>query len=155
MGVVPDYISKNLDILFVGFNPSLKLGKNGHHYANPNNRFWKILYYSGLMPKQYKLEEDAGLLELEYGLTNIVARPTKAADEITKKEYEEGRSILKKKIEQYQPKIVCYVEKGVYQQFSKKRRRAGGPKSARCAGNDRFCRPFIKRPRPDEIRGNG
>ncbi|RBN38826.1 mismatch-specific DNA-glycosylase, partial [Priestia megaterium] len=53
-----------------------------------------------------------------YGLTNIVERPTKAADEITKEEYAEGREILKKKIATYTPKIVCFVGKGVYQQYS-------------------------------------
>ena len=36
-----DIISKDLNILFIGFNPSLVSGEVGHHYANKNNRFWK------------------------------------------------------------------------------------------------------------------
>ncbi|GAA0330573.1 G/U mismatch-specific DNA glycosylase [Bacillus carboniphilus] len=118
MNPIPDRIIEDLDILFVGFNPSLRSAETGHNFANPNNRFWKILFESGLTERKYKSEEDTSLLEMGYGFTNIVARPTKAADEITKEEYKEGREILKKKIEKYKPKIVCYVGKGVYQQYS-------------------------------------
>ncbi|MGE8205684.1 G/U mismatch-specific DNA glycosylase [Heyndrickxia sp. NPDC080065] len=121
MNPIPEHLQNNLDILFVGFNPSIRSGETGHHFANPNNRFWKILYESGLTPRKFHPEEDYKLLDIGYGLTNIVSRPTKAADEITKDEYQKGREILKKKIAKYQPKIVCYVGKGVYQEYSKKR----------------------------------
>ncbi|MCU9613555.1 mismatch-specific DNA-glycosylase [Caldibacillus lycopersici] len=117
---ISDHLKHNLDIIFVGFNPSLKSGELGHHYANPNNRFWKLLFESGLTPRKYAPEEDAKLLELGYGLTNIVSRPTKAADEITKEEYQQGRILLKQKIEYYSPLVVCFVGKGVYQQYSGK-----------------------------------
>jgi TDG/mug DNA glycosylase family protein len=118
---IPDFIASDLHILFVGFNPSSRSGETGYHYANPHNRFWRILYESGLTPRKYKPEENAKLLELGYGLTNIVARPTRTAEEITNEEYEVGRRILKQKIETFLPKIVCYVGKGVYQQFSQRK----------------------------------
>lgn len=115
---VPDYIRPELQVLFVGFNPSIRSAETGTHFANPNNRFWKILYRSGLTPRQYKPEEGAGLLELGYGLTNIVARPSRTAAEISAAEYARGRQLLKNKIEKYHPQMVCYVGKGVYQAFS-------------------------------------
>jgi TDG/mug DNA glycosylase family protein len=118
---IPDHIRPGLRILFVGFNPSIRSGETGHHYANPNNRFWRILYEAGLTPRLYKPEEDGKLLELGFGFTNIVARPTKTAEEITKEEYAEGRKILKEKIKRYLPKIVCFVGKGVYEQYSGRR----------------------------------
>ena len=118
MKPVSDYLKEDLKILFVGFNPSIRSSELGHHYANPNNRFWRILFEAGLTPRKYDASEDANLLEIGYGFTNIVQRPTKAADEITKEEYKEGREILKKKVEQLKPRIVCFVGKGVYQQYS-------------------------------------
>lgn len=121
MNQIPDYLQDNLTIVFVGFNPSLRSGETGHHFANPNNRFWKILFEAGLTPKKYVPEEDYKLLEIGYGMTNIVSRPTKAADEITQEEYRNGREFLKEKIKRYTPKIVCFVGKGVYQQYSKKK----------------------------------
>lgn len=113
-----DHVKADLKILFVGFNPSIRSGEVGHHYANPNNRFWRILYEAGLTARKYEAVEDAQLLDIGFGFTNIVARPTKAADEITKEEYIEGREILRRKIEQFKPKVVCFVGKGVYQQYS-------------------------------------
>jgi double-stranded uracil-DNA glycosylase len=121
LNLVPDIIKGNLHILFVGFNPSIRSSETGHHFANPNNRFWRILYEAGLTPRKLAAGEDDLLLEFGYGITNIVARPTKAADEITKEEYREGREILKQKLAEIKPKIVCYVGKGVYLQFSEKK----------------------------------
>ncbi|WP_053220499.1 G/U mismatch-specific DNA glycosylase [Virgibacillus senegalensis] len=122
MEPIPDHLREHLNILFVGFNPSIKSSETGHHYANPNNRFWTILYRSGLTPVKLTAQEDFRLLEYGYGLTNIVARPTKEAAEITKEEYRQGRIELMGKIERYQPKTVCFVGKGVYQQYSKNRK---------------------------------
>jgi TDG/mug DNA glycosylase family protein len=115
-----------LDILFVGFNPSLKSGETGYHYANPHNRFWKILHLSGLTPRLYRAEEDRELLKLGYGFTNIVERPTQCADQITKEEYRVGRLRLMQKIADLRPRVVCFVGKGVYLQYSGKKSAAWG-----------------------------
>lgn len=123
---IPDHLREGLDILFVGYNPSLRSAETGHHYANPSNRFYKLLHLAGLTPRLYKPDEDAALLELGYGFTNIVSRPTKAADEITKEEYEQGRGALRRKIETYRPHTVCFVGKGVYEQYSGRRSAAWG-----------------------------
>jgi double-stranded uracil-DNA glycosylase len=122
METIGDHLDENLDIVFIGFNPSIRSGETGHHYANPNNRFWKILFESGLTTRKYEAYEDATLINIGYGLTNIVARPTKAADEITKEEYRIGREKLRSKLEYYRPKIACFVGKGVYQEYSGKRK---------------------------------
>jgi len=122
MKPIPDHLKKDLDILFVGFNPSIRSSETGHHFANPNNRFWTILYRAGLTPRKYTPDEDQDLLALGYGLTNIVARPTKTAAEITREEYLEGKEILKQKIQSIHPKIVCFVGKGVYEEFSGKKK---------------------------------
>lgn len=122
MKPIPDHLQEGLRILFVGYNPSIRSGETGHHYANPNNRFWNILYQAGITPRKMTPEEDISLLSMGFGFTNIVARPTKTALEITKEEYEQGKMILKDKIEYYRPKVVCFVGKGVYEQFSGKRK---------------------------------
>ncbi|WP_312471471.1 mismatch-specific DNA-glycosylase [Neobacillus sp.] len=126
MNPVRDHVKEGLQILFVGFNPSIRSSETGHHFANPNNRFWRILHESGLTPRKYAHTEDFQLLDLGMGITNIVSRPTKAADEITKEEYEEGRKILIRKIAFLKPKVVCFVGKGVYQQYSGRKTVAWG-----------------------------
>ncbi|WP_170006160.1 G/U mismatch-specific DNA glycosylase [Bacillus fonticola] len=126
MNPIPDYLKKGLNILFVGFNPSVRSAETGHHYANPNNRFWTILHKAGLTPRKFAPEEDGKLLDLGFGLTNIVARPTLAAADITKEEYKEGKEILRDTVQYYRPKIVCFVGKGVYEQYSGKRKLSWG-----------------------------
>lgn len=123
---VPDHIRMGLRLLFVGYNPSIRSAQTGHHYANPNNRFWKIIHEAGITERRCTPEEDGDLLEQGIGFTNIVARPTAAAAEITRREYEEGAEILRRKIETYKPKVVCYVGKGVYEQLTGKRGIAWG-----------------------------
>lgn len=117
MTEVPDIIAPNLKILFIGFNPGCRSAATGHHFAGHSNKFWKLLFSSGLTPYQFKPEEDNSLLALGYGITNIVARPSRAAAEITKAEYKAGREILKDKLKLYKPQIACFAGVGVYREF--------------------------------------
>lgn len=119
---IADHLDYGLSIVFIGFNPSIRSGQVGHHYANPRNNFWRILHNSGLTPRLYHASEDGELLKLGYGFTNIVARPTKGAEDITREEYREGREILRAKLEKYRPKVACFVGKGVYTEYSRKTR---------------------------------
>lgn len=124
--MITERLRPNLRILFIGFNPSLTSHERGFNYAGKNNRFYRVLYASGLTTRLYAPEESPTLLDnYGYGFTNIVARPTKRADELTAAEYAQGREILREKLIHYQPHIACYVGKGVYQQFS--RRHTGVP----------------------------
>ncbi|MCJ8006456.1 G/U mismatch-specific DNA glycosylase [Lederbergia wuyishanensis] len=129
MKPIPDHIKENLDVLFVGFNPSIRSSETGHHFANPTNRFWSILYKAKITDRKYLPTEDEKLLDLGYGFTNIVARPTKNAQEISSDEYRIGRDELKAKIAKFQPKIVCFVGKGVYQQYSGRKKASWGKQS--------------------------
>jgi double-stranded uracil-DNA glycosylase len=157
MKPIPDHLRENLDVIFVGFNPSIRSSETGHHFANPNNRFWKILFEAGITPRKYDTTEDDQLLDLGYGMTNIVARPTKAADEITKEEYKQGKLELREKIEKYSPKIVCFVGKGVYQQYSCKKDIPWGKQDqAVVAGTVDFVAPSssgLVRMKMDEVVG--
>lgn len=121
MQPIPDHLRPGLDVIFVGYNPSIRSSKVGHHYAHPSNRFWKVLYLAGFTPRLYRSDEGDALLDLGYGFTNIVARPTRTAAEITAEEYAEGRRILQEKLAVYKPKAACFVGKGVYEKYSENR----------------------------------
>lgn len=120
MDEIPDHLDHGLQIVFIGFNPSIRSGEVGHHYANPRNNFWRILHQSGLTPRLYDASEDGELLKLGYGFTNIVARPTRGIEDITREEYNEGRELLRAKLERYRPEVACFVGKGVYTEFSRR-----------------------------------
>ncbi|MDO3408307.1 mismatch-specific DNA-glycosylase [Saccharibacillus sp. CPCC 101409] len=118
MPEIDDHLDYGLSILFIGFNPSLRSGETGHHYANPRNNFWRLLEESGITPRRYAPQEDGELLKLGYGFTNIVARPTRGVEDIAREEYREGRKILRRKLTEYRPRVACYVGKGVYTEFT-------------------------------------
>ena len=49
--------------------------------------FGRYLYKAGITERKYLPAEDYKLVDIGYGLTNIVARPTRNAEEITSEEY--------------------------------------------------------------------
>ena len=112
-----DLLRPGLRLVFCGYNPSLASGRSGHHYAHPVNRFWRVLFTSGITERLYKPEDDERLLEYGIGFTNLVSRPTRRADELTREEIRTGAEALRAKLEQFQPRVVAYTGIGVYRWF--------------------------------------
>ena len=105
---LPDLIEDDLDILFVGINPSLKSAEVGHYYAGPGNLFWKCLHESGLTPVLVPPDQDVRVLEWGIGITDCVKRPSRGAADVRKVEFLDGAPLLKAKIARYRPAIVCF-----------------------------------------------
>jgi TDG/mug DNA glycosylase family protein len=118
--VLPNLVKTDLKILFVGINPGLRSAAIGHHFAGHSNRFWRFLFDSGLTPNKLRGEEDAKLLDFDYGITNIVARPSAAAAELTPEEFRQGAIILLQLIKDIYPRIVAYLGKDIYRYLSGK-----------------------------------
>ena len=112
-----DLLRPGLKLVFCGYNPSLTSGKSGRHYAHPGNRFWRVLFASGITDRLYKPEEDERLLALRIGFTNLCSRPTRRADELTREEIRIGAQELRSKLESYKPRAVAYAGIGVYKWF--------------------------------------
>ncbi|HZN44331.1 MAG TPA: mismatch-specific DNA-glycosylase [Nitrospiraceae bacterium] len=104
-----DHIAPNIRVLFVGINPGLRSALLGHHFAGHSNRFWKVLYASGLVPEPLTYRDDWRLPAFGLGLTNMVARPTAGIRELTAQEYEAGRTQLLTTIARYQPSVVAVL----------------------------------------------
>lgn len=109
-----DRLRPGLTLLFCGYNPSLTSGRVGHNFAHPGNRFWRVLVAAGITDRLYRPEEDGSLLEQGIGFTNIVARPTRRADELDREEIAEGAASLRVRLEQYRPRAIAYTGIGVY-----------------------------------------
>ena len=109
-------------ILFVGINPGIRSSLTGHHFAGFSNRFWKLLYESGLVPDRIGHQDDVRLPEWGYGITNIVARPTPGIDTLRPGEYVEGRLRLRRKIYRYRPEVLAAVGVTVFRALFPARR---------------------------------
>jgi TDG/mug DNA glycosylase family protein len=111
---IRDVIAPNLRVLFCGINPGLYSGATGHHFARPGNRFWPTLHQAGFTPRLLHPSEERELLEYGYGITNLVARATATADELSSEELVAGQRRLKAKVRRYQPQVVAVLGIGAY-----------------------------------------
>jgi TDG/mug DNA glycosylase family protein len=109
-----DRIKPGVRVLFVGINPGIRSAEIGHHFAGYSNRFWKLLYDSGLVPEPLTAEQDHRLPEWGFGITNLVPRATPGIDTLARHEYEAGVRVLKRKVRRWQPHVVAFVGVSLY-----------------------------------------
>ena len=106
---LPDVIAPDLDVLFCGINPSLTSAQRGHHFARPGNRFWPALHLAGFTPRLFTPDEDRELLIHGSGITNVVARPTRTAAELTTEELRQGAAALARLVADYRPRVLAVL----------------------------------------------
>lgn len=92
----------------------MRSATTGHHFAGFSNRFWKLLFESGLVPEPVTSLDDVRLAEWGYGVTNLVARPSPGIDDLKPAEYAEGWRILERKIRRYRPEVIALVGVTLY-----------------------------------------
>ena len=111
---IPDVIAPDLRVLFCGINPGLYSGAVGYHFARPGNRFWKALAGAGLTTRVLSPDDDGELLAAGLGITNLVARATATAAELSADELQAGARALAEKAQQWRPQWVAFVGLGAY-----------------------------------------
>jgi TDG/mug DNA glycosylase family protein len=111
---LPDVLQEGLRVLFCGINPGLYSTAVGHHFGRPGNRFWKALHGSGFTPRVLSPFEDASLLALGLGITNLCPRTTARAEELRRGELSRGAAALAAKAARYQPRVVAVLGIGAY-----------------------------------------
>ncbi|MGC4789092.1 G/U mismatch-specific DNA glycosylase [Micromonospora sp. DT178] len=131
---IPDVIAPGLDVLFVGINPGLWSAATGWHFARPGNRFWPALHRGGFTPRLLHPSEQDELPGYGLGISNMVARASARADELTPAELVEGAEILTGKVERHRPRWVAVVGVTAYRIGFARPKAAFGPQPQRLAG---------------------
>jgi len=124
---IPDVIAPGLAVLFAGINPGLYSAATGYHFARPGNRFWPALHSSGFTPRQFRPDEQAQLLGLGLGITNVVARATARASEQRQAESTEGARQLAGKVRRLRPGWLAVLGVTAYRAAFGQPRAAVGP----------------------------
>ncbi|MET9533333.1 G/U mismatch-specific DNA glycosylase [Streptomyces sp. NPDC006649] len=135
--IVPDVVTAGLSVLFCGINPGLMTAATGHHFARPGNRFWPVLHLSGFTPRRLAPSEQDELLTLGLGITNVVARASARADELSPEEYREGGRILTAKVERLKPRWLAVVGVTAYRTAFREPKARIGPQT-RTIGSTRI-----------------
>ena len=126
---VPDVLpppGAPFSVLFCGINPGLYSAATGYHFARPGNRFWPALYGAGFTPRRLDPSQQDLLPGYGLGITNLVARATAQASELTRAELQAGGERLKELVARHQPRFVAVAGVTAYRDsFVKKRAQVG------------------------------
>ena len=114
--MIQDIIAPDLRVVFCGINPGLSSAHHGFHFANPTNRFWKVIHLAGFTQRQLAPQDEKHLLDTGCGITALVSRPTVTAAEVTREELRAGGEALEEKILSYQPQSIAILGKQAYTQ---------------------------------------
>lgn len=105
-------------------------------WHNCYNVIGPCLFESGLIPKRLTYREDAQLLNYGIGITNIVPRTTRAANELSRwvptptpptnatallglrKEMKEWSQVMIERMKELKPLVACFNGKGIYEIFN-------------------------------------
>jgi TDG/mug DNA glycosylase family protein len=107
--VIPDLVGGHVRVLLVGINPSLYSGWSGRHFARPGNRLWKTLHDAGFTDRLLHPSETDAILAAGLGITNLVARATARADELTVAEMRAGVEPLARLVRRLSAPYVAFL----------------------------------------------
>jgi double-stranded uracil-DNA glycosylase len=132
---LPDVISHGLDVVFCGINPGMRSAAVGLHFANRSNRFWRVLHLAGFTATQLEPEAAHLLLELGFGITSAVARPTTGAADLSRADFIAARPLFERKVAEYKPKYIAFLGKPAASVFLSQREVGWGLQQATFGGS--------------------
>jgi TDG/mug DNA glycosylase family protein len=113
-GLWQPILRPGLDVVFVGYNPSLPAWRTGHYYANPGNRFYRLLFEAGLTPRLLSPAEDRTLPAYGIGAVDLLAVPSARADLVPAAEFRAAAPALLRRLADLAPRAICCNGVGVH-----------------------------------------
>jgi TDG/mug DNA glycosylase family protein len=111
---LPDILDAGLRVVFCGLNPGLRSAAQQLPFANPTNRFWRVLHLAGFTPSLLVPARSRELLRYGCGLTTAVRRPTTAASELTAREFVDAGVALEARVRACAPAHIAFMGKAAY-----------------------------------------
>jgi TDG/mug DNA glycosylase family protein len=84
MSMLPDVVTRELDVIFCGSAASAVSALKAAYYAGPGNKFWKTLHQTGLTNRPLAPSEFPLLLTYRVGLTDINKTESGGDKDLTK-----------------------------------------------------------------------
>jgi TDG/mug DNA glycosylase family protein len=144
---VPDLVGPGLRLLFVGINPGLWTAATQTHFAHPGNRFYPALRRGGVIERDIDRGtgmtdgDRAYLIARGIGITNLVARATPRAAELTAEELRAGGARLLAFVAEHRPAVVAVAGVTAYRQAFGVPRATLGRQPADVAGAELWIVP--------------
>lgn len=125
---LPDYLRPGLDVVLVGINPGERSARLGHYYAGRGNQFWPLLFQSGLLPCRLRPEDDLRVLEFGIGMTDVVKRSSKSANDLRAADFKSGVPRLRRVLKEVSPRVVAFNGKTAYEKLNGRSAKLGWQK---------------------------
>jgi len=112
---LPDLLGPDVRLLFVGINPGLWTVAVQSHFGRRGNRFYPALFRAGITDRVIDAgdglspDDVSHLLGRGIGITNLVARATARADELSSEELLAGAEDLRRRVELVAPRVVAVL----------------------------------------------
>jgi TDG/mug DNA glycosylase family protein len=145
--LVPDLVGEGLRLLFVGINPGLWTAAVQTHFARPGNRFYPALLAAGIIDRP--IDPAAGMTDADrayfvargLGITNLVARASARADELSTAELREGGERLVERVAAWRPAVVAIAGITAYRAAFGARKAVPGRQPEPIAGSELWVVP--------------
>ena len=135
---LPDQVGPGLRLLVCGLNPSLYAADRGVGFARPGNRFWPAALAAGVASRD---RDPRWLRDVDrVGMTDLVKRATRAADELGADEYRHGAARLERLVRWLRPGATCFVGLSGWR-AAVERRATPGPLPDGFAGRPAYLMP--------------
>ncbi|BDP40923.1 mismatch-specific DNA-glycosylase [Deinococcus aetherius] len=102
-------LQSGLTLVLVGTAPSRISARARAYYANPENKFWRVLFETGLTPRQLAPREYPTLPEYGIGLTDVAKRHSGVDAALPGEAWAPDE--LRVKIRHYRPAVVAFTSK--------------------------------------------
>ncbi|RUP04382.1 MAG: G/U mismatch-specific DNA glycosylase [Mycobacterium sp.] len=110
-GYDSDILADGLDVIFCGINPAVTAVADGHNFSSRSNRFWPVLHLAGFTDERLRPQEERRLLEYGCGITAVVSRATRRADDISRAEFRQARPEFEAKMRRCAPRVIAFLGK--------------------------------------------
>lgn len=113
--MLPDFLAPGLRAVICGTAAGRRSAELGRYYAGPGNRFWPVLYAAGIVPAPLAVGDEARLLALGIGLTDVAKGVSGGDADIPRKAYDPAR--LRQLLQALRPGCLAFNGKNAARAF--------------------------------------
>jgi TDG/mug DNA glycosylase family protein len=112
-----DLLRHKLKVVFCGTAAGTVSAERGQYYVGPGNKFWETLYKIGLTKRKMDPGEYWDVMSEGIGFTDLVKGKSGMDKVLEESDFKEGRKRLRREIEKYQPRVLCFNGKRAAKEY--------------------------------------
>jgi TDG/mug DNA glycosylase family protein len=139
--MLDDLLNYDLKVVFCGTAAGTESARRGQYYAGPGNKFWETLCDIGLTGRRMEPSEYRDVSSEGIGFTDLVKGKSGMDEVLEKSDFVGGRARLRREIEEYQPRVLCFNGKRAAKEYFGVKRVEYGEQDERIGDTRIFVAP--------------